>query len=144
MGDITGQKRQKQNAQTAIVEAPLPLAQARGRLGEDRAAAWLTERGLRIVTRNVRCRGGEIDLVCLDRDTLVFVEVRLRGNARFGGAAASITAAKRQRIVLAARWWLTWKGRAHQNRPCRFDAVLFDDDVAASEPQWIRGAFEWK
>ncbi|MDR1425337.1 MAG: YraN family protein [Azoarcus sp.] len=140
MGDIAGRKRQNEPA--AIVEASRPSAQARGRLGEARAAAWLAQHGLRIVARNVRCRGGELDLVCLERGALVFVEVRLRSNARFGGAAQSITAAKRQRIVHAARVWLAWQGRAHQNRPCRFDVVLFDD-AAASDPQWIRGAFEW-
>ncbi|MDR1853928.1 MAG: YraN family protein [Azoarcus sp.] len=140
MNEYTGKKRQ--GAASAIVGASPPLAQARGRLGEARAAEWLVAQGLKILARNVRCRAGEVDLVCLDRDALVFVEVRLRSNARYGGAAESITAAKRHRIVFAARWWLTVAGRAHQNRPCRFDAVLFDD-AEATTPRWIRGAFGW-
>ena len=87
----------------------------------------------------MRCRGGELDLVCLEGDTVVFVEVRLRTNPRFGSAAESITAAKWRRIVFAAKWWFIRAGRMYQDRPCRFDAVLFDN---AAEPQWIRGAFE--
>jgi putative endonuclease len=135
MSGKTKEKRQMQ-----IVEAPEPSAQARGRMAEARAADWLAERGLKILARNVRCRGGEIDLICLDRGMLVFVEVRLRTNLRYGNAAESITAAKRRRILFAARWWLASAGRAHQNRSSRFDAVLFDGEETV-EPQWIQGAF---
>lgn len=115
--------------------------QARGSAAENLAARHLERHGLRVLARNVRCRGGEVDLICLDRGTVAFVEVRLRSNPRFGGAAASITATKRRRVELAARWWLAGAGRAHANRPCRFDAVLLSSlDAAAVE--WLRGAFE--
>lgn len=110
--------------------------QERGVAAEALAARFLEARGLRILTRNYRIRGGEIDLVCNDRGTLVFVEVRLRENSRFGGAAASITAAKQRRIVLAARHYLA--GRAEC--PCRFDAVLLDA-LDAARIEWIRDAF---
>ncbi|MCL2161892.1 MAG: YraN family protein [Betaproteobacteria bacterium] len=133
----------KSDQQNRIVKAPTPSAQARGQLAEEHAGAWLAARGLKILARNVRCRGGELDLICLERDTLVFVEVRLRTNSRFGCAAESITSAKRRRIIFAAKWWLIRAGRAYRDRPCRFDAVLFDNGLA-SEPQWIRGAFEGK
>ena len=131
----------KKNRQAAIVEAPAPVAQARGRLAEERAAIWLAGQGMKIVARNPRCRGGEVDLIGLERGALVFVEVRLRTNVDHGGAAASITAAKRRRIILAARWWLAGAGRAYRHHPCRFDAILFDG-AETVEPQWIRGAFE--
>ena len=75
----------------------------RGAAAEALAAEYLSARGLAIVARNYRCRGGEIDLIARDGDTLVFVEVRLRSSTAFGGAAAGITAAKRRRIALAAR-----------------------------------------
>ncbi len=65
----------------------------RGRHAESLAAAFLQQRGLKLVERNYRCRFGEIDLVAREGKTLVFVEVRMRTSARFGGAAASITAA---------------------------------------------------
>lgn len=111
-----------------------------GQLAEARAADWLRAQGLRILARNARCRGGEIDLIGLEGDTLVFVEVRLRRNPRFGSAADSITASKRARIVLAARHWLISAGRAHANRPCRFDVLLFEE-LDAPAPQWLRAAF---
>ncbi|MDR1662096.1 MAG: YraN family protein [Azoarcus sp.] len=135
MGKIVKEKRR--GAKAAIVE----LAQARGFLAEERAIHWLVKQGLELVARNVRCRGGEIDLICLERDTLVFAEVRLRTDKRYGGALESITAGKRRRIAFAARWWLAAQGAAHRHRACRFDAVLFDD-ADADSPQWIRGAFE--
>lgn len=94
-----------------------------------------------MVARNVRCRGGEIDLVCLDHGTLVFVEVRLRSNNRYGGAAASITTHKQRRIILAALWWLGGAGMRHAHRPCRFDAILLER-LDPNALEWIQGAFD--
>jgi len=111
-------------------------ARARGNLAEALAADWLQARGLRLMERNYSCRLGEIDLVLADGDTLVFAEVRLRRNLDYGGAAASIIAAKRQRILRAARHYLS--GRPE--RPCRFDVILLD----ALDPdriEWIKDAF---
>ncbi|RLJ62158.1 YraN family protein [Sulfurisoma sediminicola] len=107
--------------------------QAKGAAAEDAAARLLEARGLRVVGRNFRVRGGEIDLVCRDGATTVFVEVRLRSRSDFGGAAASITAAKQARVILAARHWLV----RHGETPCRFDAVLSDGQTF----EWIRDAF---
>ncbi len=78
----------------------------RGDAAEARALAWLQARGLRCLARNYRCRLGEIDLIMQDGDTVVFVEVRQRRSARFGGAAASITPAKQARLTLAAEHYL--------------------------------------
>ena len=92
--------------------------------------------GLRMLERNYRCRGGEIDLIMRDGETMVFVEVRYRRNQRFGGALGSITTSKQRRIVLAARHYLQksrWPGA------CRFDVIGLS---AESPPDWIRGAFE--
>ncbi|MDR2925042.1 MAG: YraN family protein [Azoarcus sp.] len=133
-----GRKPEK-TQQNRIVKAPAPLAQVRGRKAEERAAAWLATHGLKILARNVSCRGGELDLICLESGTLVFVEVRLRTNSRFGGAIESITPAKRRRIIFAAKCWLIGDGQAYQNHPCRFDVVLFGN---TAEPQWIRSAFD--
>jgi putative endonuclease len=99
------------------------------------AADYLAARGLRLIERNFRVRGGEIDLICRDGTTVVFIEVRQRTRSDFGGAAASITAAKRGRLILAARHWLQRHGEA----PCRFDAVLIDREPARIE--WLQGAF---
>ena len=111
-------------------------AAIRGREGEDLAARFLEARGLTVVARNFRVRGGEIDLVCRDGPVLVFVEVRLRSRSDFGGAGASIGAAKRRRIVLAARHYLA--GRPDCD--CRFDCVLLDGP-AGRTVEWLRHAF---
>ena len=81
-------------------------------------------------------RAGEIDLVLREREQIVFVEVRLRRNARYGGAAFSIDYRKQAKLLATARYWL--RGRIEQ--ACRFDVVLMD---AAQEDriQWIRNAF---
>ena len=104
-----------------------------GALAEEQAARFLAGRGLKILARNYRCRGGEIDLICRDGKTLVFVEVRLRSRSDFGGAAASITASKRRRIILAAQHYLLGKPACD----CRFDCVLID----GGELEWIKNAF---
>lgn len=106
---------------------------ARGREAETQAAAYLEGCGLHLIARNFRVRGGEIDLIMRDHATLVFVEVRQRKRSGFGGAGASITAAKRRRIVLAARHWLAWRGDC----ACRFDCVLIND----ARIEWLRDAF---
>lgn len=124
-----------------IVDPATGTTQARGAAAESLAATYLERQGLRVLARNVLCRGGEVDLICLDRGTVAFVEVRLRSNPRFGGAAASITATKRRRVEHAARWWLAGPGRGHAQRPCRFDAVLMNS-LDTTTPEWIRGAFE--
>jgi len=109
-----------------------------GQQAEALAAAFLDKRGLTVVTRNFRCRGGEIDLVCRDGKTLVFVEVRLRRNTNFGGAGASITARKRQRIILAAQHYLAAKNAATSD--CRFDCLLLDR-LDERSIEWVRDAF---
>jgi len=108
----------------------------RGRHAENLAAAFLQQRGLKLVERNYRCRFGEIDLVARDGKTLVFVEVRMRTSDRFGGAAASITAAKRAKLLRAARHYLAGTARAPA---CRFDALLVDG--ADNSIEWLKDAF---
>ena len=88
------------------------------------------------VARGPSARAGEVDLILRDRDgTLVFVEVRVRSDARFGGAAASVGAAKRARLVFAAQAWLR---RLPSLPPCRFDVVAVDGDRI----EWLRAAFD--
>lgn len=111
----------------------MTMRQAKGAAAECAAAQMLAARGLSVIARNFRVKGGEIDLVCRDGDTTVFVEVRLRTRQDYGGAAASITATKQRRLILAARHWLA----RHGETPCRFDAVLSDGETL----EWIRDAF---
>lgn len=106
---------------------------------EVRAQQFLQRQRLRLVARNVSCRGGEIDLVMRERDgALVFVEVRARAQRKYGGAAASIGWQKRQRIVRAAQHYLaTQVSRAGPQPACRFDVIAFE----AGRLVWLRDAF---
>ena len=84
---------------------------------------------------------GEIDVIAQDGNTLVFVEVRQRKNSAYGGAAASITATKQRRIIIAAQTWLNGAGQRHASRACRFDAILLDG-LDSARIEWLRGAFD--
>ncbi|HWN29942.1 MAG TPA: YraN family protein [Burkholderiales bacterium] len=110
---------------------------AEGIAAERVAAIFLQSRGLRLLETNYRCRFGEIDLILRDGETLVFAEVRLRKSGDFGGAAASITAQKRTKLLKAARHYLA----AGKKTPrCRFDAVLLSS-MDERDIQWIKNAF---
>lgn len=107
-----------------------------GRQAERTALDYLHRQGLRCLARNYQTRRGEIDLVMEDNASVVFVEVRSRATNRFGGALESVTAAKRQRLITAARCYLL----SHPTRaPCRFDVVAIDGQ---GRIEWIRDAFQ--
>ena len=106
-----------------------------GMRAEDLCAELLRRAGLVLVERNWRCRLGEIDLIAEESGTLVFAEVRMRSGSGFGGAAESVTAAKRARLIAAARLYLTRQPES----PCRFDVFLVDG--TGPRVQWIRDAF---
>ena len=127
------------NALCAVADGDTPSSAPhllRGAQAEILAEKFLAKRGLRIIARNFRIKGGEIDLICSEGDTTVFVEVRLRTSKGFGGAAASITAHKQRRLILAARHWLLRNGDC----ACRFDCVLLDG-LDEARIEWLRGAF---
>ena len=109
-----------------------------GAAAEAIAARHLAAHGLAIVERNARSRYGEIDVVARDGDTLVFVEVRLRRSGRYGGAAASVGAAKRARMIAAAGDYLA---KLPRTPPCRFDVVLLDA-LDASRVEWLRDVID--
>jgi putative endonuclease len=109
----------------------------RGERAEALAAEYLARNGLVILHRNYSCRYGEIDLIARDGDIVVYVEVRSRAGNAFGGAAASITAAKRGRLLKAARHHLATLNPTPQ---CRFDAVLLTGDPPRIE--WLKNAIE--
>jgi putative endonuclease len=114
---------------------------SRGAAGEALAAAFLESRGLAIIARNLRCRGGELDLVCRDGALLIVVEVRQRSGLRFGGALASVTAAKQRKIIRATRFFLQRHAQYRDVR-LRFD-VLGVQAAPGRTPalEWIKDAF---
>ena len=113
---------------------------ARGDAIEALARRHLLAAGLQDVAANANYRVGELDLVMLDGATLVFVEVRYRRDARFGGGAASVDARKRGKIVRAAQAFLA-AHRPFADSACRFDVVEADGDPAMPRLRWLRDAF---
>lgn len=108
---------------------------------EDRARRWLGEQGLELLESNYRSRFGEIDLIMRDAHCICFIEVRFRKTQDFGGAPASITAAKRRRLVKTAQFYLC----GHQqlaNQALRFDALLIQQQADSElDFNWIQNAF---
>jgi len=118
-----------------------PHNRAKGALAEDRAVGWLRRRGYRVLDRNVRNAGGELDLVAREGDTLCFVEIKARGTTVFGGAVAAVDRQKRGKLARAARAYLArhpWEG------PCRFDVLAIDLAPESDQPRFtlIRNAFQ--
>lgn len=116
-----------------------------GRCAEARALRHLEAAGLQLLTRNYRCRAGELDLVMLDpaAQALVLVEVRSRSRSDYGLAAATISVHKQRRCSLAARHLLLTRRELRCLR-ARFDVVAIDPpSTPGGEPvvTWIRGAF---
>lgn len=112
---------------------------AQGTAAEDLALRYLEARGLALVTRNFRCRGGELDLILRDGGQLVFVEVRSRRSSQFGTPAESVTRIKQQRLLRAAAFYLQ---RQRLDLPCRFDVVAILQTGVEPRVEWIRDAFQ--
>jgi putative endonuclease len=111
-----------------------------GRRGEELAAALVAGLGYRLVVRNFRCRAGEIDLVALDGETVVFVEVRSRTGRGFGTPLESVDARKQMQVGRVARYFLTARG--WHERPARFDVVGVRLDADPPAVEHVRGAFD--
>lgn len=117
------------------------LRRQRGTQSEQLAGDYLKSRGLEVLARNLRCRAGELDLVCLDREVLAVIEVRQRGSQQFGGALQSVTWCKQRKIIRATRFFLQrradWRARA-----VRFDVIAVQGrPEGAHQLIWIKDAF---
>jgi putative endonuclease len=110
-----------------------------GAAAEESGLNFLLSKGLALVTRNFRCKGGEIDLIMKNKGSneIVFVEVRLRTHGGFGGAAASVSAAKQRRLRIAAQYFLLKNYGPRQWPACRFDVLAHERNGI----NWIQGAF---
>lgn len=139
-----GRRRVKAKTTTPSNLSPTKLSptQHQGQTFEQRAISFLQTNGLKLIAKNLRCRAGEIDCVMLDKNTLVFIEVRQRSQQHLSNAAASITKNKQRKIKLAANYYLP-KLCHHlglTSTPfCRFDVVTFDGEE--QKPQWLLNAF---
>lgn len=108
-----------------------------GAAGEQRALDYLLAQGCRLIANNQRAKVGELDLIMQDGGELMFVEVRVRGSARFGGAAASVGPIKQARLRRAAQLYLLRRFGQGQWPRCRFDVVA----IEADQLNWIKNAF---
>lgn len=111
-----------------------------GRAAEDHALDRLQREGYRLLERNFRCPGGEIDLVMLTGDELVFVEVRYRSRDAFGDGGESVDRHKQRRLRIAAETWLQ-KHHDFDFRYCRFDVISVTGEAPDFEWEWIDDAF---
>lgn len=116
------------------------MSRSRGGEAEKQAAIYLQQQGLRHIASNVTFKGGELDLVMMDKDQLVFIEVRLRRHSQWGGAAASVTIAKQRKLLLAAQLFLQRYPHL-QTAPCRFDVIAFEGTLETTQPDWYKNAF---
>ena len=115
--------------------------QALGRAAEDAAATYLARAGFKILERNVRLGHGEIDLVCRDRDVVVFVEVKCRRATWGDPPAAAVSWHKQRRLTRLAQHYLKW--RRLEDARCRFDVVSVTVDAAGrSAIAHVRNAFD--
>ena len=108
-----------------------------GREVEQALCAKLKRNGLKLISENYSCRLGEIDLIMVDGEDLVFIEVRYRSSNSYGGAQASISAGKQQRIIKAAKHFLMTHPE-YTHFPARFDVYAAGSN---GEPQWFKSAF---
>ncbi|HHP51110.1 MAG TPA: YraN family protein [Moorella mulderi] len=117
------------------------VRQRRGRKAEEAAASFLETQGYKIIARNFRCPWGELDVVALDGQEVVFVEVRSVTSLVFGPPQGSVDRRKRERLRRLALYFLQQRG--WQNRPCRFDvlAVRLDRQERPMYIEHLKGAF---
>ncbi len=118
-------------------DSPGKLNKQTGDAWELKARRLLESKGLRFLAANVHARGGEIDLIMKDGVTTVFVEVRYRASASFGGAAFSVTRNKQSKLLQTARLWLARHNGSFETTDCRFDVVAF----TGNQIEWFKNAF---
>ncbi|MCC5792803.1 MAG: YraN family protein [Legionellaceae bacterium] len=110
-----------------------------GQWAEEQACCYLQAQGLALLARNYRCAFGEIDLIMRDGALLVFVEVRQRRSPAFGGAKASVSWHKQQKIQKTAAHFLL-QHRSMRSLACRFDVIALEGQHRP-ELQWLQNAF---
>jgi putative endonuclease len=123
-------------------QSPCSDAKARsGAASEELAARYLRARGLSVLARNMRCRAGELDLVCLDAGVLAIIEVRQRAPSAYGGASSSVNRRKQRRILRAALFFLQRRA-GWRSRRLRFDVLALDGRAPGPyRIEWIKDAF---
>jgi putative endonuclease len=113
-----------------------------GREAEASALLFLQQQGMQLIAQNWLCKRGELDLVMLDGDTVVFVEVRYRRHSGWGGALHSVDFRKQQKLIAAAQLFLQDEAR-WADAPCRFDVVAIEGQPGSGPAfNWLKSAFD--
>ncbi|MCR8923702.1 YraN family protein [Dasania sp. GY-MA-18] len=117
-------------------------SQYSGQQVEQLAAKYLTRQQLRVLEFNYRCRRGEIDLIMLEGETIVFVEVRYRRSSSHGTPLETVDFRKQQKLLTTAEHYLQ---QHFQNAPCRFDVISAQRAPASAELhfEWVKNAFSY-
>ncbi|BDZ73223.1 UPF0102 protein [Methylophaga marina] len=116
------------------------FARDKGQQIEQQVSRYLQKQGLRLIEQNYQCRGGEIDLIMKEKNTLVFVEVRFRKNARFGSALESVNRQKQAKIILTAQHYI--QTTASSAEQFRFDVVAVRPADSSLQIEWVKNAFQ--
>ncbi len=117
------------------------FARDKGAEIEQEVCRYLQKQGLRLITRNYHCRGGEIDLIMREDTVLVFIEVRFRRNAQFGSALESVDYSKQSRLIHTAEHYL--QRHTVQYSSCRFDVVAVrPSSQKGIQLEWVKNAFD--
>jgi putative endonuclease len=111
-----------------------------GKRAELEACKYLEKEGLQLKKRNYSCATGEIDLIMLHNDTLVFIEVRFRNNEYYGNGAETVDFRKQKKIISTALYFL--KQNRHTNKNCRFDVISVTTSNHKYDIEWIQDAFQ--
>jgi len=113
----------------------------KGRKAENLAEKYLNQNKLTTLKRNYLCKSGEIDLIMMDDDELVFIEVRARGKSEFGSAAETVDTNKQRKIIASAKTFLLENPHL-KHHMCRFDVFELNDfNESNHETSWIKDAF---
>ncbi|MGB0988014.1 MAG: YraN family protein [Pseudoalteromonas spongiae] len=119
----------------------LITSKQKGDATEKIAENYLLQHGLEKVTNNFHSKHGEIDLVMKDGEYLVFVEVKFRKSQHFGGAIATISPSKQQKLKLCAAFYMQQQQLNEYNTPCRFDVVALQGKITEPQITWLKNAF---
>lgn len=111
-----------------------------GKSAEKFAQAYLIQNGLKYITHNYSCRGGEIDLILEKSNYLLFVEVKFRTRSDFGYAHEMVSKSKQKKIILAAQHFLAQHPK-YKNYDCRFDVIALQKNGSKTDVNWIKSAF---
>lgn len=123
-----------------FAKKPASPSQRKGLYYENLALKHLKKQGLKFSHKNYHCRLGEIDLVMLDRECIVFIEVRYRENLNFGNGLDTVTKSKQGKIIKTAQHYLIQAG-LYEKVSVRFDVISISKPEGKAELIWVQNAF---